>query len=464
MSYPLRIGWRYLHRGSPDRKLLRLTGVGLVVAVAALLVTLAGSPGMTAVITLVAATCASVVFALLSCFSVFTSVSMLGVVIGVAALTTVLAVTTGFEEQFRDKVLGVHAHVMVRKLEFSFPEYRAVMERVQSLDPSVVAVQPFVYAEVLATNGRGQVAGVALKGVDPARVSAVLDLDRHMIEGGVASLARRPAAGEPSPVIVGKSLARALRVKVGDVVSLVVPLSNIDFETMSAKNAAPRSQRFVVSGIFYCGFEEFDRRLLYAALGDAEALRGEGDDVDGLELKLEDPEQAGAVARAMARDLGAPPFDVQGWFELNETMFRALSAQKIVLTTILAFIIAVAAFNMVSALTSLVTEKTRDIAILKSMGATSTGVTQIFAVVGAAISVLGTAIGIGLGGFLCHVISRHGFRLDPKVYFIDRLPIAMDLGEVVLVSAIALAIGLVATIIPAVRASAMRPMEGLRYD
>ena len=481
MKYELRIGWRYLYGGKRDKlmQLLALVGVGgMVIGIVTLMLSQGASP--TGVAILVFSMMSVAVFMLFSLFSVFTSVSMLGVVFGVAALTVVLAVTTGFQKQFRDKVLGVNAHVIVLKSQTTFAEYRDVMRTAREIDRGVLAVQPFIFAEMLATNGKGALSGVAIKGVDPKLVRSVLDLEKHMVEGSVDSLAvetcppgeaDHPAAsvldrptclGEP-PIIMGKELAHKLKVRTGDVVTVVAPLSNIDFDTWRAKPST-RTRKFTVTGIFYSGFDEYDRRLMYTAIGDTQELVGRGDQVMGVELKVKDVDNAADIAKHLERALGGPPYQVQDWYELNHNLFMALKLQKLVLVVILTLIIVVAAVNMVSALTMKVTEKTREIAILKSMGSSSSSVALVFQVFGVAIGAAGTVIGVAIGLATCYVVSRYGYHLDPKVYLIDRLPIEVRPLEVLLVAGITMAISIVATLVPSQSAAALRPVEGLRYD
>src|SRR5678815_250879 len=404
------------------------------------------------------------VFGLLSLFTVFTSVSVFGVALGVAALTIVLAVTTGFQQQFRDKVLGVNAHVIVLKSQATFAEYRDVMKTAQRIDPEVLAVQPFIFAEMLVTRGKGELSGVAIKGIDPTRVRGVLDLEKHMTVGSVDSLAKVPGPGELPPIIMGKELAHKLKAKVGDDVTVVVPLSNIDFDTWRAKSSAPRTRKFRVTGIFYSGFDEYDRRLMYTALRDAQDLNGRGDQVMGVELKVKDVDRASEIAKKLEAALGGPPYTVQDWYDLNKNLFTALNLQKLALVIILTLIIIVAAVNMISALTMMVTDKTREIAILKSMGATSGSVARVFQLLGVAIGGVGVLIGVVIGVVTCYVVSAYGYHLDPKVYLIDRLPIDVRWFEVVLVAGVTMAISLGSTWAPAQAAATLRPVEGLRYD
>ena len=203
---------------------------------------------------------------------------------------------------------------------------------------------------------------------------------------------------------------------------------------------------------------------MYTSLRETQALLERGDKVMGVELKVRDVERAQAIAAKLSRRLGEPPFQVQDWYELNKNLFTALNLQKLALIIILTLIILVAAVNMVSALTMMVTEKTREIAILKSMGGSSSSVSSIFLVVGTAIGGVGTLVGVGMGLALCFVVSSYGYHHDPKVYLIDRLPIEVRGFEVALVAAITMVISVISTIAPASAASALRPVEGLRYD
>jgi lipoprotein-releasing system permease protein len=397
-------------------------------------------------------------------------VSVLGVVFGVAALTVVLSVTTGFQQQFRDKVLGVNAHVIITKNTNDFIEYEEVEKMAWKIDPEVIAVQPFVFVEMLVTRGKGDVSGVAIKGVDPARVSKVLALHEHMIEGSVDALSVKPRPGEPPPIIVGKVLARKIKAGVGDELTVVAPLSNVDTQNWTATGQAPLSKTFRVAGVFYSGFDEYDRRVLYIPLQDAMDLfynqqeRGpQKKQVQGIELKLADVERAGEISARLEQKLGGA-YLIQPWDELNRNLFTALALQKIVLLIILTLIIAVAAFNMISALTMMVIDKTREIAILKSMGASSSGIARLFQVVGLAIGGVGTVFGLAIGLTLCEVVERYNYRLDPKVYLIDRLPISVNPSEVAMVAVITMVISAVATLFPATKASSLTPVEGLRYD
>lgn len=465
MSYERQIARRYLYAGRFEKRTfvgavmsLMVAGLGL-----AMLVLLGGSTAV-GVILFVFGLLSTAVFALLSFLSVPTSVAVFGVSLGTAALTVVLSVTSGFQDQFRNKVLGVNAHVIIMKSSTDFAEYREVMDAARKIDSDVIAVQPFIFVEMLATTGKGRIAGVAIKGVDPERVGGVLDLEKHMIDGSVSTLARVPAEGELPPIILGKELARKLRIKSGDDVTVVVPMSNVDLETWRTTAAAPRSRRFRVTGVFYSGFDEYDRRLMYTSLAETQALLDRGDKVMGVELKVKDVERASEIAGKLRKRLGEPPFQVQDWYELNHNLFKALTMQKIALLIVLTLIIAVATVNVISAMVMMVTQKKREIAMLKAMGAPSAELAWVFAMVGTAIGAVGTFVGISLGLATCIVVRGYGYPLDPKVYLIDRLPISVHPWEVVMVAGVTMILCILAALIPAVLAAHLRPVAGLRHD
>ncbi len=435
-----------------------MAGLGLVLLLSS------GGTSWEGVVVLTVGMLSSTVFLLLMFFSVFTTVSVLGVVLGVAALTVVLSVTTGFQQQFREKVLGVNAHVIIMKNSADFREYRKVEELARNIDEDVLAVQPFIFVEMLVTRGQGELSGVAVKGVDPKRVGSVLDLSKHMVEGDIDVLEQKSAPGKPAPIILGRELARKIKAKIGDEVTVVAPLSNVDFDTMTTTGNAPTTRKFVIAGIFYSGFDEYDRRLMYISLHEAQELVGRADQVMGVELKVRNVDRASAIARKIERALDNPNYIVQDWHQLNRNLFTALALQKIALLIILTLIIIVATFNMVSALTLMVIDKTREIAILRSMGASAGSVSKVFRVVGLCIGGVGTVLGLIIGLTLCTTVSKYGYHLDPKVYLIDRLPITVKPLEVALVAGITMIISGVATMFPSAKASGLRPVEGLRHE
>jgi lipoprotein-releasing system permease protein len=461
VAFEHHIGWRYLYRPDRTRRSLWLALAGAVVAVGASGWFFAIGPHGMALVLLVFGALTAVLFGLLHFLSVFTTVSTLGVVLGVAALTVVMSVTSGFQRSFREKVLGVTAHILIRKSTSDFDDYREKVDLALATDPGVLSAQPIVYTEMLVTRGRGKIAGVAIKGIEPAGVNVVAD---HMIEGSVAELARPRVEGELRPILIGRDLAAKIDAKLGDTVTVVSPLSHLNPGRWTPTGKPPRTERFQVAGIFYVGFDEYDQRLVYLDLRDAQDLVDLGDVVLGIELRIRDVERARDIAAKVDEAFGGPPFQVQDWHELNANVFAALSLQKLAMVIVLTLIIIVAAFNLVSALTMMVTDKTREIAILKSMGATARSVGRVFRVIGLLIGAVGTLGGVALGIVLCAALQRYDYALDPNVYRIDRLPVDLNVAEVAMVVALTMLIAAVATLFPARKAAALPPVDGLRYD
>lgn len=475
--------------------------------------------------------------------SVITIIAVAGVALGVAALLAVMSITSGFEREFRDKVLGVNAHVLVMKYGVDFDEYRDVLQRTDEM-PEVAGAGPFLINEMMLARG-DRLAGVLVKGIDPERVLSVLDLPGQLVEGnldGMRVASAEPATGPdagtegedwlqelveregfedeveeevaPEPeyealpdvevaspedvqdllegfdpseldlpdtfveeedgtapldvdslpgLVVGKTLARDLHLSVGDHVRLVSPLSGLDVSLFAPEARTPKSADFRVIAIFEAGFQEYDSRLVYADLYEAQRMYGQGDVVTGVEMRLHDLEAAPEMARRLERELGGP-FHTLDWAELNRNLFTALKIQKVTLGLVIATIIFVAAFNVVATLIMVVLEKKREIAILKAMGATDSTILGVFVVQGVVIGVIGTAIGLLLGGALVTYLSVFEFPLDPKVYLIDHLPVVVDGSEFVITALVALAICTLSTIAPSTWAARMLPVDGLRYE
>ncbi len=413
-----------------------------------------------------------VVFLLLNFFSVFTTVSIIGVILGVAALTVVLSVTSGFQGSFREKVFGVNAHVLVLKYGQDFHEYPRVMET-SARQPHVTAVAPFVFNYMMISHG-GATSGLLIKGIDTKLSPRVLDITQRLKAGKVEDLdvLATPTGGDkPLPgILLGQELAKKIKAKPGDKVQVMAPKSDLDPSAYSPEGASPTGagqptlREFRVAGIFYTGFDEYDRRLGYVTLKDAQGFFTMGDVVTGVEMKVDDIDAAAKVAQTLETELGGSPYKVIDWETLNRNLFTALRMQKIALTIFLTLIILVAAFNIVAALTMLEVEKTKEIAILISMGMRAASVGAIFQLAGLTIGVVGTAAGMSLGVLVCHVVERYGYALDPQVYLIDRLPVQIRASEMLLTAGITLGICMVATIYPAIKAATMRVVEGLRYE
>ena len=397
--------------------------------------------------------------------SVITGISIAGVALGVAALTIALSISTGFQQEFRSKVLGVNAHVLVMKYGV-FTEYKDVLKRVEKL-PGVKGVAPFVISEMMIAK-EGAISGVLVKGVDPKRLPMVMDLPRYLVEGTIDGLsAPSDGSGDDAArslpgVIIGRTLARSLKAKINDRLRITTPLIGMDLSLFGAQPDGPRSLDFRVSGIFYSGFLEYDTKLVYIDLKEAQRFFDRGDAVVGLEITLHQIDRAKALAQDLLRDLGGAPYHTLDWEELNHNLFTALRLQKLVLTIILASIIGVAAFTIIATLIMMVIDRRREIAILKSMGATNYHIMQIFMTVGTTVGIAGIAIGIAVGYGLCLFLDSYGWPLDPKVYLIDHLPVVLDPLNFVICATVALLICFISTVAPSYTAARMHPVDGLR--
>jgi lipoprotein-releasing system permease protein len=457
------IAWRYLYQRRHSAMVGTLTLVFAALAIVAHAMALLGHGQVQLIGTALAlpTILTFLFFLLLNFFSGFTTVSMIGVTIGVTALMVVLAVTSGFQQAFKQKVLGVNAHVIVMKYGLDFSEYKDVAAKAMK-EPHVVAAAPFDFIDAMVAAG-SLMSGSMVKGIDPEHSPKVLDVGQALVEGTIGGLAVRAPpndGGAPLPgMLLGTELAKKLKVKLGDRVRLVSPKTDIDPSSAGSSN-----REFRVAGTFYTGFEEYDRRLAFVNLPDAQAFKGLGDVVIGVELKVDNVDRAQAVARSLYKDLGGPPFRVIDWEELNHNLFTALKTQKVAITVILTLIVIVAAFNIIAAMTLMVIGKAREIAILKSMGMRSPGVARVFVLAGMLMGGVGIACGIFTGSAVVTVLRRYHYALDPKVYLIDQLPVKVNSDEVLLTACITLVICLLATLLPARKAARLPPVEGLRNE
>ncbi|HTJ83673.1 MAG TPA: ABC transporter permease [Polyangiaceae bacterium] len=537
--------------------------------------------------------------------SVGTAFAILGVALGVAALVTVMSVTGGFKEQFRDKVLGVNAHVLVMRQSSEFRNYREIMEQVKTVK-GVVNVAPFSINPMMLRNGDKTATGVLVKGVDPERslgvglegTPPVLDLPRHIVRGeggecpkpstmecgvrllqglrrsgatppptpssthtreeleipdddlappGSSGAAASPSSSASAPpdagaptwlreekrhwddvdagaaaahgedadapgadaglavdpgapvgditpdggyksklpdeddlppeltkeacddpelvktlpgIVVGSSLADTLDLKIGGCVVVTSPTIGFQFSNDEIK--PPVAKSFRVMAVFDAGFDQYDSKLVYTDLYEAQAFYGAGDTVTGIEMKISDIDASDDVVKDIRKVLPSEGYRVMDWAELNRGLFTALLIQQVAMSGVLALIILVAAFTVVATLIMVVLDKKREISVLKAMGATNGAILRVFLYQGGIIGGLGTGLGLLIGYGVCASLIKWAFPLDPKVYFIPYLPVLIRWQEFAITGAIAVALCLVATIFPSLYAADVRPADGFR--
>ncbi len=402
-----------------------------------------------------------------------TLISIGGVAIGVWALTVVLSVMNGFEGDLKSRILGQNAHgILMKAGQNEFTGWRQVRDQVLSV-PGVVGATPFLYNEVMLSSGQ-RLTGALLKGIDPATIGTVTDLPASVERGGnlewlsspelipqspLRDLDEPPSGRRLAGIVVGREMARSLRVDVGDQVNVISP-----FGDLGPAGPQPKSRAFRVAAIFFSGMYEYDAKFAYLDLDEARRFFGTGDGITGLELKVSDVDRARAILSRVSATLGGWPYRTKDWGELNRNLFSALRMEKLVMAVILGFIVLVASFIIVATLIMLVLEKTREIAVLKSMGAGIPSVMKIFVIEGIVIGAVGTFFGLVLGYLTCLLVGDVGIPLDPEVYYIDNLPVRIDPSQWVMVALMSLALAFLATIYPATKAARLRPVDGLRSE
>lgn len=387
-------------------------------------------------------------------------ISMLGIALGVAALIVVLSVMNGFQDELRSRILGVAAHIEISGFDNTLADWQQV-DAQSRLSREVVATAPFVTGQGLIAYDQA-VQGALVRGILPAAEDSVADIGQKMRAGSLNAL--RP--GEWG-IVLGQDLARALGVEMGDKVTLITPQGQV-----TPAGMVPRLKQFTVVGVFKIGMYEYDSGLALIAMQDAQKLFRTGDKVSGLRLKIDDLYRAPLVAEALSHSLHGD-FYIRDWTQSHSNFFRAVQMEKRVMFVILLLIVAVAAFNIVSTLVMVVTDKQADIAILRTLGASPLSIMKIFMVQGAVIGVIGTALGLIGGVLLALNISvvvpfiEHAFGvqfLSADVYQISELPSKLDWHDVTVIGLVSLGLSWLATIYPSWHASRTNPAEALRYE
>ena len=391
--------------------------------------------------------------------SVIAWFSLLGIALGVATLIIVMSVMNGFRAELLGRILGINGHLSIAGMAGRLEDFDSVLAKVAKV-PGVTAVTPMIEGQVMASAG-SVARGAVVRGMRPADLRA-----RSIISGNIVS-GSLDGFGKGDGVVVGSRLAQAMGLRVGDKLSLISPKGQV-----TAFGTVPRMRAYPIVALFNIGMYEYDSGFLFLPMKDAQVYFQLPGAVSNLEVFVEDPDDARAIGRDIQRAIG-PVGRVLDWQQVNSNFFNAIQVERNVMFLILTLIIVVAAFNIISSMIMLVKDKGRDIAILRTMGATSGTVMRIFLIAGASVGVIGTLAGFALGLLFCNNIEtirqaiQHltGTELfDPTIYFLSRLPAKVDLVEVVAVVCMALALSFLATLYPSWRASRIDPAEALRYE
>ncbi len=404
--------------------------------------------------------------------SIITFISIAGIFLGVAALIIVLAVMNGFETDLRNKILGINSHVVLMQYTGAMKDYQKVMNEVEKVE-GVVASTPFIFSQAMLKN-EGRTSGVILRGMSVDTAFKVINLGK-MHEGNIAYLSEKERStvelGKDKSmlpgIVIGKELAKNMGLLLFDPVNIISPMG-----ISTPMGMVPKMKKFIVVGIFDSGFYEYDSTLAYVSLRDCQDFLNMGEQVTGIEIKVNDIYRANIIAKSIERKLGFP-FWARNWMEMNKNLFSALKLEKRVMFIILSLIVLVAAFNIICTLIMIVMEKNKDIAILKSMGATSASIMKIFVYQGVIIGAIGTimgcigglAVALNLEKLSVSIENLFGFKILPgDVYYLSQLPSQVNYSDVVIIIIGTMLICFLSTIYPSRRASKLDPAEALRYD
>ncbi|NWF52025.1 MAG: lipoprotein-releasing ABC transporter permease subunit [Nitrospirae bacterium] len=383
-----------------------------------------------------------------------TLISIGGVSLGVMALLVVLSVMSGFHEDLQNKILGVNAHIIILDYRGPISEYNDIIKKLEG-EEEISSFAPFVLGQVMVSSSN-KAHGVFLKGIKPDMESRTTDIFKHIVEGDPDALFYKN--GIPG-IIIGKELSRSLGVFPGDKINIVSPFGEI-----GPLGMLPRIKPFRISAVFEVGMFEYDTNLVFTDMKPAQEFLGIGENITGIEIRVKDIYKASIIRDRLEKKLKFP-YHAKDWMQMNKNLFSALKLEKFAMFIILVLIILVASFNIISTLIMNVLEKSREIAILKAMGATNKGIMAIFMLQGLLIGIVGTIIGVGCGYLLNYVLNTYQIiKLPPDVYYLSHLPVKMKISDFIAVSLSAVIISFLATIYPARQAAKLDPVEPLRYE
>jgi lipoprotein-releasing system permease protein len=387
--------------------------------------------------------------------SVITVISIVGVMVGVMALIVVLSVMNGFREDLMSKILGVNSHLLIMGYGGPYKDYDKVAEKAMGLE-GVVATTPFIYSQVMV-NHMGSVSGAILRGVDTKSAGNVIGI-RPMIKQGSLDSLDVLHNGIPG-IIIGSELSDQIRAGPGDILSVVSPHGKL-----TPLGRVPNSRKYKVTGLFDSGMYEYDSSMVYISLQECQNFLGMEEKVTGIEVRVTDIYKTDSIGKALQGILGYP-YWTKDWKAMNRSLVAALKLEKMTMFVILIMIVLVGALNIISTLVMVVMEKTRDMAILKAMGATSKSIMTIFIFQGLLVGLVGTVAGLISGLGICHLLAKYQFiKLPSDVYYISTLPVRVEWLDVFFVTFSAVVISFLATLYPSWHASKLNPAEALRYE
>jgi lipoprotein-releasing system permease protein len=391
--------------------------------------------------------------------SVIAGFSFLGIMLGVATLIIVMAVMNGFRKELLDKILGLNGHLLVQPLESPLTDWKVVAERINTVKGIRLAA-PIVEGQALATSPFGAT-GVLVRGIRSEDLTNITSIARNIKQGTLEGF------DEGQGLAIGRRLADTLSLRAGDNVTIVAAKGAV-----TPMGTLPRTKTYRVAAVFEIGMSEYDAAFVFMPITEAQAYFNRPNDVTAIEVYTTDPDKIEAFRKSVTEAAGRPIFMVD-WRQRNATFFNALQVERNVMFLILTLIVLVAALNIISGLIMLVKDKTSDIAILRTIGATQGAIMRIFLITGASIGMVGTIIGFLVGTVIClNIESIRRFiswltnteLFSPELYFLSKLPAEMDVGETFAVVLMALTLSLLATLYPSWRAARLDPVEALRYE